>query len=191
MYINCVPSVILHLCMIYYMTTEHFILHDSISLNDEKTIIKATKQGFKTIYGNIKISNYYPTIYKWCFKIIAKRDAICIGIDSSNKKYIDNDFSSPNVNSNPFYAYYNGGLKYGHKISFNGEKYADPWGVGNKIKMELNTKTKTLKFYVDNKDQGIAFYGIDFGRKYNMAVFMYAQFDSVQLLDFQIDSISD
>ena len=116
-----------------------------------------------------------------------KEDALCIGIDASNKKYINDDFSSRYNNKCYFYAYYDKGPKYSHKCSYNGESYGKLWEASDTIKMELNTNKKTLKFYVNNVDQGIAFDEVDFenNTKYNMAIFLYQKNDSIQLIDFQ------
>ena len=53
--------------------------------------------------------------------------------------------------------------------------------------MILNMYAKTLSFVHNEKDHGIAYRNIDFSddTKYNMAISVYGENDTVQLIDFQ------
>ena len=181
-----IPSLVRHLCMAYYLIKEYFTKHSKdIELNENGSIATNTASDFRSAYGNIVIDGELLMIYKWWFKIL-RASVICIGIDSSNKKHIDVDYSNPEINYCNFGAYYCGGKKYGHDLAYNGVDYGDAWGEDEVIKMELNTKKRTLQFHVNDKNQGIAFKDIDFKNKtYHMAIAMYGEQDSLELIDFQ------
>ena len=53
--------------------------------------------------------------------------------------------------------------------------------------MQLNVKNKTLQYWVNDKDQGIAFQNIDFSDniKYNLAISAYGYRDCVKINSFK------
>ena len=123
-------------------------------------------------------------IYKWIFKILTcLDDTIYIGIDSSNKKYINSDYGH-HCRECDMYSFGQGNIYHEHLFSSN--------HYGTKIKekeiiiMEINTQKQTLKYYTNDKDHGIAAENIDFiNNSYHLAIGLYDKEDSVQLKKFE------
>ena len=87
-----IPLLIKNICINYYWISEYFTSHGSnFRLNDKKNMVTNTGGWLDTAYGNIEIDSK-PILYEWYFKIIQDGD-IFIGIDSSNKEFINADFS--------------------------------------------------------------------------------------------------
>ena len=135
-------------------------------------------------------------IYKWIIKLSANDTnyAISIGIDSSNKEWYYTDFGVKNIN--PQYCYCSTGMAYNWKDRYIGKRYGYRFYDTNyKIKMILNTQNTTLQYYVDDKDQGIAFDNILFKQlssPYYFAIFMQTKNKTIlkiKLIDFQQISI--
>ena len=72
-----------------------------------------------------------------------------------------------------------------------GKPYAKEFCSGDIIKIEVNTKYKTIKYNINDKDFGIACNNINFenNTKYNFVVSMYEKDDCVELVDFKITNI--
>ena len=69
-------------------------------------------------------------------------------------------------------------------ISYKTWKYKQ-WKYNDIIKMEINTKNKAIKYFINEYEQGIAFKNIQFkGMMFNLAVSFYMD-ESLQLIDFQ------
>ena len=196
---NNVPELVYYICICYYYIPEYFTKHGSnLHLNTEQNLVVYSstihddnnyKNDMNTVYGNIEISydsNSDINEYIWIFEIISCSETISIGIDSSNKEFIDDAFYDcgygPCYAHEFFYRYMNiiddhtSDGSHGHKIL----------EVGDKIKMILNVENKTLKYYTNNVDQKYPF-NIDFGDDQNkisyfMAVSLYD--GSVKLADF-------
>ena len=133
------------------------------------------KLGFNTLYGNIAISKHnYCNRFIWKYNISNPGQDLIIGIglDASNKSYANRAFDDRNENESVFYAFEtdtDGDTYKQCKIpdEKNGEElkyYVSSYGSGfaftgeeHTLTMELNTKTMVLRYWVDDKDQGIAF----------------------------------
>ena len=188
-----IPSLVIFTCLAYYYNTEYFSKYgEAIELNDEKdTISNETWSGY-TAYGQIDIFDGECAKFEWEFYVINLDDYIAIGIDSSNKGYTEQEFHDCD-NKNAYYAYESDspyGLIYSYQKSHSPPKIQEMYGnylleKGDTIKMELNVVDKTLKFYINDKDQGIAFKHIDFtdNKRYNMAVMLTKS--KVKLINFQ------
>ena len=109
-----IPSLVQYLCLNYFWISEYFVYcsqSSDIKLNEEKNSAQIIKiDSSHTIYGNIDIDGTVADKYEWKFRVWGF-DECCIGIDSSNKKYYDEDYTNPNINEHNFYAYYNWGNK--------------------------------------------------------------------------------
>ena len=186
-----ISSLIKFICIIYYWRQEYFTSHGSCSkLNDEKDIVTNTEYKTNTVYGNININNKISCIYLWTFKIInwwIPTGQIFIGIDSSNKKFIEKNFTSHYNHKNPvYYAFDSDGYKISTDDQWADNEYGKQCKSGDIVKMEVNILNKTITFYINDKCYGIAYKNIDFENKtYNMAVSMHGSTDSVQLIAFQ------
>ena len=118
------PDLIIYIILIYYEINEYSTVYGQDIKYDEKTNtlrnIKIQSEG--TIYGDINIldENKNGIIYEWKFKIISNKSKnICIGIDSSNKQFIHNDFSRGNYNKYAFFAYGDGTIYYQSNCGFS------------------------------------------------------------------------
>ena len=68
--------------------------------------------------------------------------------------------------------------------SFYGEEY----DKGDVVKMQCVLPEGVVRFFVNGKDQGVAFYQMDFsqGKVYYLAVYGYDKGCAIQLVDFEI-----
>ena len=100
------------------------------------------------------------------------------GIDSSNKKFLVDDFCySQPQNQSTFYAYgnntiYNNGLNLLHPFLGNRQAVGN-FIVVETVEMEVNTKVKTIKWLVDDIDQGLVVESISETSKYHVAITTY------------------
>lgn len=190
-----VPEIITYWILLYYYVNEFFSDFDPVIIktkdNDiQKVIEKIGDTGVgNTVYGKIEITNKYKW-NKWTFKVIDfKRGGICIGIDGSNKLYLNESWYDDDINTNKYYAI-EFGLNMHEKFSI--DQYCGDYAMltiksNDIIKMELNTFQNTLRYYVNDYDLGIAFDNIDFyfNRKYFMAVSMRDYGQILKLLSFE------
>ena len=76
-------------------------------------------------------------------------------------------------------------IQYLEEYITNQLKQEDVKNDNDEIKMEVNTTTKTLRYFVNGEDQGIAFENIDFEtRQYNMFVFAGDKNVKIKLTEF-------
>ena len=189
-----IPIMIKYICFNYYLLTEEFTKHSNLNIvNEPRNKIQAQYSRI-TVYGTLPIGDSDESIieYRWKFKMRQADSWIGIGIDSSDKEYMDTDFSASNINTSKFHcvvfnpqtAYYFDNDKANHPVGINEE--FDLEKNGN-VDMILNMHEKTLRFKVDDLILSPHFsMNIDFDMKiYHMAVCL-ADLDSVQLLGFEI-----
>merc|ERR1712113_249479 len=90
----------------FYQIAEYFTVYGSkIEYDEETNSIKMLKDGDNTAYGNVKIyDDGNINCYFWKFKIMCDYfgTSIFIGLDSSNKEYIESDFGDFTVNRYKF-----------------------------------------------------------------------------------------
>ena len=170
-----IPAAISYLCMIYYHENDHFEQHpkfDTVNVNDAKDTMTTEGGKWAEVYGKFIITNAdtkIPMIYSWTFEIagVSKSYETSIGICKGNSTLIG-------THQWPELAY---------ELSHDGDKALIKFGKfkyktysferytkGGIVKMEINMRQKTIKFYVNGKDQGIAFNDIDFSKIYNVIV---------------------
>ena len=196
-----IPQLVNQICINFYNNPEYFTKYnsDAIQLNDEKTMIIVPQDAFiehGTSYGNVDIIDDNRLKYTWKFKIILRSylTPIAIGIDSSNKAYVAKKFFDCD-NKYPYYAFqirpHKGSLyKYDDGLIDDCDFDKKIHGIdGTTVTMKLNIKDKTLKYYIDDIDQGIMLTNIYFDQDtiYNMAVYIsYISPASVtvELIDF-------
>ena len=192
-----IPDLITVICIFYYYHFERFTTHGvNIELNKQQTIA-TKKQGSKfdtrTVYGAIGIDLHCKANkYVWTFKILSLpssgewSDAIYIGIDNSNKSFIEDDFIVPEESTTSLmYAWGTDHYKYSSR---GGTIYSKiNWKNDDIIGMELDINKKSLTFYLNGVDQGIAFENVnlDYERKYHMAVGMLDAGTSIELISFE------
>ena len=193
------PMMIQYLVLLHYWIYETFSKYgDNIVVNKEKNIIKGCNgiesTIYNTIYGNnvIEINDKSIKCYKWIFKILSTQrdDLMCdypisIGIDSSNKKYTNQDFSDKYINKHLFYAIGTDGYKYTRNGSF--DIMADSYN-GNQIELRLNMEYTTLSVKWGNNEP-VSFSRIDFtdDKQYNLAISMpVSHQNQIQLINFTV-----
>lgn len=156
-----------------------------------------------TIYGYVDIFTNINAIYCWSFRILRNNyDWICIGIinkslstqNNINYDFCDlecnkNDINNNNNDNSEFYGsdgfdLYCSAKNQHSNISYKTWKYKE-WKFDDIIKMEVNTKNKSIKYFINDIEQGIAFKNIKFkGMIFNLAVSFYMD-ESLQLIDFK------
>ena len=195
-----IPSLVFVITMLYYYNPEYFTVHgDYILLNGDGNVASASFDiPRNTVYGNVFITKFCKGKYIWTFNIVKsnKNVIIAIGIDSSNKKFANSTFNSFD-NASAYYAYqcwaegtddparrvHNGRVDDMQCNVAYGAVFSDK---ACQIKMELDMDHKRLKYYVDGKDQGIAFCNICFknDEKYSMCISMDETM-CIKLSDYQ------
>ena len=196
---NPIPALIAYITTIYYEHYEYFTSHGSkLSLKSGIHTIRSYgsfteySTAYNTVYGNIKINNCCSTVkYQWTFRVFRElypRGIFAIGIDSSNKQFIDTTFYDRRWNPNHCYSLqfeaHDITTKYSQserKIKYAPCKYKEM----TIIKMELNVNLKTISYSFDGTDHGVAFEDVDFeeNRQYSMALILDNR-TIIQLIDF-------
>eukprot|EP01084_Bolivina_argentea_P130621 230585_1 len=191
-----IPTSIINLCF-QFCQKEYFTVHGANISFDKvtNTITRILKPKCRpcTAYGNIQISNNNIGIFSWTFKVLLKSgNKIYIGIDSSNKNNAKRNLSKKHT----FYVF-NGSTIYDHCGEKKRLGFAqDYWRVNDIIKMEINIKTKRIKYYLNDKKPQTAFYFIDFNNDkiYNLAIHFretrYTYNGSIQLIHFEFTKLS-
>ena len=197
-----IPDLVFMITILYYFNPEYFSVHGrNMELNENKDIM-GSHGGRNTVYGNIVITKKDRGKFIWTFKLIEPKENVImtIGIDSSNKAFVNDRFYCSGY-GHVFYGYQSysefdtGSLmmrsseveKQSWKDTDQGYEYGVIYSdTESQVKMELNMDDKTLKYYVNGKDQGIAFQNICFenDEKYSMCISLDEPM-SVRLLDFK------
>ena len=172
-----IPSLVVTTCILFYHLGEMFTVygeHMDVELDEACTGLRIFDIHItrETAYGNIRINNKYKCIYAWDIELTytAKYDTF-IGIDSSNKEFVDSGFFREIENT--YYAFSPSALK----TSSVEHQVIKPFGKkmkqGDIVRMEINTNDRTMKVYVNGEDLGIAHDNIVFDEKvYYLAVSM-------------------
>ena len=188
---DTIPPIIIATCILYYYLHEHFTSHgDHIKLSDDNstaTVLKPyTTHSYDIAFGNIKIDMNNKCIYQWkikCVNIVGKWLYIGIcGLRDEPLYYpamkLENDYWFGPDQS---------------KVSNDLEEscpYGSYYKTGDIVKVEFDTMTRNLRFYVNDEDQGIAYDGhdINFGDKdVRFAVLMDSDKEhSVKIIGFEM-----
>ena len=200
-----IPSLVFMMTLLYYYNPEYFTKHGrDISLNETKNIAHLEKSaGYSTVYGNITITKKDQGKHIWTFNISEpnKQVIMTIGIDSSAKRFLNADFNTIE-NECAFYGYQcygedssdpnikiQGYLAYNDDIDTN--RYSWRYGTCYSaevsiVKMVIDMDDKTIRYFVNDEDQSIAFKDICFDKdeEYTMCVSM-DETVTIQLIDYQ------
>ncbi len=186
-----VPSDIVFLCLMYCGSFEYISCYGSnIEYNEETKTMTHTGGHYNSAYGHVKI--YYDgrtNKYIWTLKIIKNFRFICIGIDASNKGYVDGDYTDSNDS-----------IGFGGKriyIQLDGKRERKKTGGnifgindGDTIVMELNIELSQIIFLKKHTDKK---YSVNLkkdvfqNKVFYLAIYLPNINDSVQLLDFTHD----
>ena len=191
-----IPPLVIYICLYYYRHYEIFTLFgDKMSINEANNIVKC-HGNYNTVYGKVIIDGLSQAIHVWKVKILElKYGCIYVGIDSSNKAVINEDFSDPDENENSFYSvdqYGSSNLKWMDEctvktirnLNYEGEIKKDDC-----MTMKVNPSKKTIKYFKNEmKTEFKLFEDIDMseGVKYHFAV-AFAGKGSVQLIDYHLE----
>ena len=202
-----IPSLVFVITVLYYYNPEYFTIHGQfIKLNKDKDTVTLTNEySFisGTAYGNVIIDKRSKGSHIWTFSVVkpdcSGQGEMTIGIDSSRKKFADDCMYVSHRKEYAYYGYvsfndgddactairtYNAKLDHKHYECEYGVIYSD---TESEVKMELNMRNRTLKYYVNDTDQGIAFDNICFqnDEQYTMVVCLAYEVMSVQLTNYQ------
>ena len=188
-----IPMVINYLCVLYYLIKEKFnkiAPNDMIEILSKENILhqydtikyKSKHDKLKsTIFGcfNIDFATFCNHVLIWNFDI--KCNELSIGIQS----YLNNKIFKY---GNKHYQFYSDGrLSSDGVLDLNDDV---SFGIGDIIRMELNTSNKSLKFYKNCKQIGVEFDNIKTSnRQYRMFIEL-SGYGSIKLLNFKIMRMS-
>ena len=194
-YCDYIPGLIIYWCLLYYYEKEEFFskCNDTISIINDCTAKGLQNTGQSSyIFGHKIIKKLDNCTYIWCFKMFGDFPDPTMFWGSPLEIGIT-DKMDINDKPNSHYFYCSSGLKnsiksdsyFDYPWNQKCEQYGTPFGV-NDNKMKLNVVKRTLRFYVNDKAQGIAFNAIVFGKnqKYKMVLSINSGDIPVQLIDF-------
>ena len=190
-----VPQSIVIMILAYYRIWERFEkwYTDKVAVEDDgrTAYIFRDCRTAKTVYGKIDIVEHPHAIYRWTFTSIMTTHHsswMHLGIDSSGCLHCREDYTACG-NKHPFYSC-------GEDLQYSKEKRDEEsraklnWNVHHeKVIMELNTKTKQMKFVTGDDDEGsVAFEDITFDDDtvYRLAVLMGGTDESITLDSFKL-----
>ena len=187
---TAIPMMIQYCCLNYYFINEYFTkCGDNLKISDDGKIVSKQRNLYGkivSVYGNamIDIDNISTSKYVWTIKI-GGEETCYFGIDSSNKKWINGDFTDWD-NPNAYYAYNMTAARYATNEDYL--PYGEVCDDGDIVKMELDARNKTLKFYRNGTDLGCIPQTIISG-KYHMALcFQYPRIRKkvvYEILDYE------
>ena len=179
-----IPMEIFSMCLLYYYNPEYFTNHgDYISLkNGDKTMEHNSDNEYDTVYGNLEINDKDYIKCSWTFQINKLNDNLVMGIGISCNRRVINDMFAGSENTYAYEAYRIGELHSKGDLT----EYGCPWKDGDIVKMELDVENKTLRYFVNSEDQGIAVQDINFDNDIKYVMAMYLDEKSiVTLLEFE------
>ena len=190
-----IPSLVVTICILFYHLGEIFtVCGDHMEVRDTGRGLSIFEQRptRETAYGNVIINDKYKCIYRWDIKILkfafTEYDTF-IGIDSSNKEYINSGFYERYWDT--FYAFGLSAVKTSSNDVRVYEKFGKRIKEGDVVRMEINTNDKTMRVCVNGEDMGIAHKDILFENKeYHLAVSLCSNYrlceNFIKLLNFEI-----
>ena len=143
-----------------------------------------------SIYGNVDIKGNISCLYLWKISIIAhdpNKNNLAIGIDASNRKYLGCSWIVEAKVEHYGISSFIGGI-WKCRMGEVGQYRLKPLDANDVVTMELRVNSNdksTLKYYVNDIDQGFAFDDICFDDNihYNLAIGIYEEVE-IELIDF-------
>ena len=185
---SCSPCIVDAICA-YYQSKEHFKeCPNSMTLSADKLGIDAYF-GDGTVYGAMDIDDKHGLKFAWSLRLSTMDTSIvAIGIDASQHKCTDEAFHDCNAQSH-LYALEllpMGAHSFKYQRGSTHEEYGCVVKDGDEITMELDVKRRTLRYYNNGADQGIAFEKVCFpdGIRYRLAVYAWKA-PSITLTEFR------
>eukprot|EP01084_Bolivina_argentea_P089663 161744_1 len=192
--IYTIPLIISSICCIYYHQKETFISsrESILKVTKNNTVIESLPAISKYLYQenisygstNIQPSKNPNTKFQWKIKLLAVNDRIRLGIftpfrgtfygvESTGKLYKN---YSPIVEANC--------------IGKWGNYYCPRFKTNDTVTIEFNVKNRTLQYYLNNTNLGIAFKNIPINIHYNFGVVLRRN-DKAEILYFQDMIVND
>ena len=165
-----VPDLIMFIILSYYAIMEYFgvINEAKVKLTEDNTCIKKISEHFwdNTSYGNITINPMKDKgVYKWWIRIEQFVSNAVIGFGTEHESIntsIDNDdgfYYILNCYTGSIQA--KGWDRWNDKIyvidEFNTREFRQRVNVGDILCVEFNIDEKYIKYYLNDKDYGVAF----------------------------------
>ena len=192
-YYNITIDCIYTLCLMYFWRREYFTKHGRLMVLDkDKDVVTWKEKGYQTVYGNveIKLEEKRKRIYEWTLKILNRNTAdsfyIAIGLQASDPPKASTDTIFTNDKRFSHYAFKSCNLK--SRLGDPYFTYGESYNKGDVVKMQCVLPEGVVRFYVNGKDQGVAFYQMDFsqGKAYYLAVYGYDKGCAIQLVNFDV-----
>ena len=184
-----IPELVNFIILYYYYMAETLRCNTkhATNISSDGTILQIEKAE-SNIFGSIDIEADGDFLFSWTFKIICSKSCIYIGIiDAAIENEIPSGHFFIEMDQSDDKRFYGaeGDFKWCHLHDIL--EYDEEWRGSDIVKMELNTKQKTIRYYKGDQDQGIAFEDIDFSNdvKYHLAVTCYHKGESLKLIDFK------
>lgn len=160
-----------------------FIPGPNYMLSDANTVaVKTCSNGWNTTCVSNLVSE--KKVHKWSLKILTSEYSnIMIGIVPHSIDQLENRIYSK---QGWFLCCRNGNLFSGPSIYFYEQPYySSKIFAGANIDVELNLSLRTIRYFLDGKDLGIAYSGIPDDQPLRLAVLFCEKGDSVKLLSYQ------
>lgn len=184
-----IPNEIKSICLEYYLIKEYFTVHGAnISLDETNMIATHSTYSPDTVYGNYLIDPTDATIARYKWKLVTNGpqfSVIYLGIDSSNKEYISNDFTNWSVNKHAWYAFSKSGITLRHDIQCG--QLSDVTIQNNEI-FNLVLDVEKKSFAIKSAEYEEAHEDIEtVNVQYYLAITMASPDQKIQLIDFEIE----
>eukprot|EP01084_Bolivina_argentea_P239597 402672_1 len=184
-----IPNELVYICLSYYHVKEHFVAVGAGVIIEENdcgaTIVKGShsRDWRNSSFGNIAIdvdSNY---VCKWTLKFncLSAAEFVAVGLTSNSVKSSSTvkAFNMEQWTAN--YSYCGSGMKCSRG---NRRSYGDGFTSGDTVSIELNCKQKSVSFYKNKVNQGVAFNKIPNGSVLKLAVTLFNVRDSVTIDEY-------
>ena len=199
-----IPRAVISICLLYYILLERFGIHANPIDITNNIVAEWIYDQVGTVYGIYNIANKSNTCFSWAFKLLSKnhynahdkyRHQIGIGIDNTCPKEVNTVWWKKGIEKANLYAITTTGraisVEYGikHDRHYTSDHYFyETFECRDEIKMELNTKKKTLIFY-KNDEEFTYFRNITLNNDtepYHMFISAENADAKIKLIDFKI-----
>jgi len=168
---------------VFYHQREAFIPSpesDAVKINKTGNIVESKLINYhhdRLSYGSIIINplNHKDSIFQWRVKLLAVNNRIKIGIFTS--------FHGANYSIETTGKLFKNTLSDTIIVGKWGKYYSPQLKTNDIVTIELNIKNRTIRYFVNNINLGVAFRNIDISTHYNFGITLRRN-DKVKLLHF-------
>ena len=183
-----IPISIIYIILAFYYEYEQFDINDSnLELSDDGKIINVSKEmtaHWCNAYGKIGIESLSGVCCYWTIKCIKKTNNMFIGISTHRNMSFTWQYQYDRL----FYALFScGELRSTNGSTETSKPFAERYGEGDTVTMDLNLKKKELSFDINGKKYGVAFKDIrcDTETKYYLAISATGQDHKMGIVEFR------